>query len=167
MNGKNYFSTLARYHRWAYGRLYERIDELDDADYLADKGLFFKSIHGSMNHMLLVDRLWLARLERDKTGRVNLAEELETDRQRLRDGIFRQCDAFIAFVSGLKENVFEENLSYVSSKGEALTMPRAPLIAHIVNHATHHRGQVSTALTQCGLEAPVMDIPYFLDDESR
>src|SRR5690606_17438558 len=68
MNGRKYFPILARYHRWAYGRLYERIDELGDADYHADRGLFFRSIHGSLNHLLLVDRLWLQRLEGQVTG---------------------------------------------------------------------------------------------------
>ncbi len=162
MNGKKHFSLLARYHRWAYGRLYERIDELGDADYFADRGLFFGSVHGSLNHLLLVDRLWQARLEGIRTGRVNLAEELESDRTALRDAIFAQCDVLIAFVDALDETRFDADVRYVSSQGEASTRPLAPLLSHIFNHATHHRGQVSTALTQCGLEAPVMDIPYFL-----
>lgn len=162
MNGRTYFSMLARYHRWAYGRLYKSVDEVDDAGYFADRALFFRSIHGSLNHLLLVDRLWLQRLEGRPTGKVNLAEELETERRALRDGIFAQCEAFIAFVDALDEDAFDRELSYVSSDGEPFTRPRAPLIAHIVNHATHHRGQVSAALTQAGVDAPVMDLPYFL-----
>lgn len=159
-----YFSMLARYHRWASARLYARVDELDDAAYAADCGLYFRSIHRSLNHILLVDRLWQKRLAGETTGRVDLAEELETDRQRLRDAVFAQCDAFIAFVDALDEARFDSPLSYVSSKGEPFTQPFAALLAHIVNHATHHRGQISTALTQFGIEAPVMDIPYFLND---
>ena len=164
MNGRKYFSLLARYHRWAYGRLYERVEELDDTRYFADQGLFFGSVHRSMNHMLLVDRLWQRRLAGEKTGRVDLAEELESGRQALRDAVFAQADAFIAFVDDLDEAKLDEDLAYVSSKGEPHVMPLAPLIAHIVNHGTHHRGQVSTALTQLGVAAPVMDIPYFLAD---
>src|SRR5690606_24196207 len=145
-----------------YGRLYERVDELGDADYHADRGLFFRSIHGSLNHLLLVDRLWLQRLEGQVTGKVNLAEELEPERRALRDAIFAECERFIGYVDSLEESAFDEMHDYVSSTGEAFTRPRASLIAHVVNHGTHHRGQVSAALTQCGLDAPVMDIPYFL-----
>lgn len=165
MNGKRYFSLLARYHHWAYDRLFERVNELDAAAYFEDRKLFFGSIHRSLNHLLLVDRLWLARLKGEKTGRVNLAEELETDRQRLETAISEQCDALIEFVDALDEARFDADISYVSSKGEPFTMPLAPLVAHIVNHGSHHRGQVSTALTQCGVEAPVMDIPYFLIEQ--
>jgi len=165
MNGRNYFSMLARYHRWAYGRLYERVNEIDDAKYFEDRNLFFRSIHGSLNHLLLVDRLWLARLRGEKTGKVDLGEELETDRQRLERSVFEQCDALIDFTDALDETRIDAGISYVSSKGESFTMPLAPLMAHIVNHGTHHRGQVSTALTQLGIEAPVMDIPYFLIEQ--
>lgn len=162
MNGKRHFSLLARYHRWAYGRLYERVDELGDPDYFADKGLFFGSIHGSLNHLLLVDRLWQSRLEGIATGKVNLAEELHAARDPLREAIFSQCDALIAFVDQLDESRFDAEWRYVNSAGEPAAWPFASLLSHLFNHATHHRGQISTALTQSGREAPVMDIPYFL-----
>lgn len=165
MNGAAYFSNLARYQRWAYGRLFERIAEVGDDAYFADRKLYFGSIHRSLNHLLLVDRLWLARLQGEKTGRVNLAEELETGRRELEALVHEQCEKFIAFCDGLDESRLDENIHYVSSKGDAFTMPLAPLIAHMVNHGTHHRGQISTALTQLGIEAPVMDIPYFLIEQ--
>lgn len=162
MNGRQHFSTLARYHRWAYGRLYERVDELDDADYFADKGLFFSSVHGSLNHLLLVDRLWQSRLEGVATGKVNLAEELFAARRPLRDAIFAQCERLAVFVDGLNESLFDREWHYVNSAGESAAWPFSLLLTHLFNHATHHRGQISTALTQYGLDAPVMDIPYFL-----
>lgn len=162
MNGKTHFSMLARYHRWAYDRLYERVDELDDTDYFADKGLFFGSIHGSLNHLLLVDRLWQARLEGVVTGKVDLAETLQDARRPLRDAIFTQCEQLAAFIDALDADRFDRELRYVNSAGEPAAWPFALLLAHLFNHATHHRGQISTALTQCGLDAPVMDIPYFL-----
>lgn len=162
MNGKDYFAMLARYHRWAFGRLYERVNEVVDDDYFADRKLFFRSIHASLNHLLLVDRVWLTRLRGEPTGRFDLGEEVESDRRDLERAVFAQCDAFIAYADALAENAIDADVRYVSSKGEPFTMPLAPLIAHIVNHATHHRGQISTALTQLGIEAPVMDIPYFL-----
>lgn len=162
MNGKSYFNMLARYHRWASRRLYERVSELDDDAYFAERGLFFRSVHGTINHILLVDRVWLMRLEDKVTGKLNLAEEVESSRGELERAVFAQCDAIIAHVGAIAETSIDEPVSYVSSVGQPYTSPRSALLAHLFNHATHHRGQVSTALTQAGIEAPVMDIPYFL-----
>lgn len=167
MKLEDYFSLLPRYHRWAYGRLYERVAELAEPDYFADRGLFFKSVHGSLNHLLLVDRLWLDRLRGIRTGKVDLAAELVRDRGALRQAIFDQCEAFIEFMDNVDVAHIAGDVDYVSSKGEALTMPFAPLAAHIVTHATHHRGQISTVLTQAGIQAPVMDLPYFLLDSTN
>lgn len=165
MNGNGYFSMLARYHRWAYGRLYDKVDLVGDADYHADLGLFFGSIHGTLNHLLLVDRLWQDRLRGVKTGKVNLAEEIETGRQALKDAIFAQCERFVADVDETSESTLDADMPFVNSKGESHAFPRGLLLAHVINHATHHRGHVSAALTRLGVEAPVMDIPYFLIEQ--
>lgn len=168
MNGRYYFATLARYHRWAYARLYEKVDQVSDADYHADLGLFFNSIHRTLNHLLLVDSLWQDRLRGVKTGKVNLAEEIQTDRQELKQEIFVQCERFIADVDATSEDSLDGETPFVNSQGEPHAFRRGPLLAHVINHATHHRGHVSAALTRLGMDAPVMDIPYFLiEQESR
>ncbi|MEA2821873.1 MAG: hypothetical protein QOJ86_3877 [Bradyrhizobium sp.] len=59
---KSYFEQRAAYNRWANARLYEAALSLSEADYRRDVGAFFKSMHGTLNHLLLTDRLWLKRL---------------------------------------------------------------------------------------------------------
>ena len=59
---KAYFEQRAAYNRWANARLYEAAFSLSEADYRRDVGAFFKSMHGTLNHLLLTDRLWLKRL---------------------------------------------------------------------------------------------------------
>ena len=59
---KAHFERLAAYNRWANARLYEAAFALSDADYRRDVGALFKSMHGTLNHLLLTDRIWLKRL---------------------------------------------------------------------------------------------------------
>ena len=80
-----YFLTLARHNVWATGRLYEYIDELSEDDYRRDAGLFFKSVHGTLNHLLVAEhRVWFPRFAEGVSNRVALNEEVETDRAKLR-----------------------------------------------------------------------------------
>ena len=57
----DYFQALARYNRWMNDKLYAAAAELDDAERKRDRGAFFKSIHATLNHLLLADRVWMAR----------------------------------------------------------------------------------------------------------
>ena len=59
---KAHFEQFAAYNRWANARLYHAALALSDADYRRDVGAFFKSMHGTLNHLLVADRLWLKRL---------------------------------------------------------------------------------------------------------
>ena len=163
---KAYFLELAGYHRWAYERLYEQVDRLTEGAQREDRGLFFRSVHGTLNHLLLVERLWHGRMIRKPYAVTGLDQEIEANPTALRDGIFRQCDVWDDYIAGLDGDALLENLDYTSTKGEAHSMPLRFLLAHVFNHATHHRGQISTALTQAGLAAPVMDIPYYLAEKS-
>ena len=83
---RDYFLTLARYNVWATRRLFEHIDALGDTDYRRDAGLFFKSVHGTCNHLLLAEhRVWFPRFAEGVSNSVALNAEVETDRVALRD----------------------------------------------------------------------------------
>src|ERR1700750_1507189 len=58
---KDQFMMLALYNSWVNRRLYEAAAAVPDADYRADLGAFFGSLHGTLNHLLLGDRIWLRR----------------------------------------------------------------------------------------------------------
>jgi uncharacterized damage-inducible protein DinB len=55
------FNMLAAYNGWANRRLYAAAAELPDEAYRADRGAFFKSVHGTLNHLLVADRIWMKR----------------------------------------------------------------------------------------------------------
>ena len=58
---KKHYHTFAGYNAWANRRLYEAAGTLSDAEYRADRGAFFKSMHGTLNHLLATDRIWMKR----------------------------------------------------------------------------------------------------------
>jgi uncharacterized damage-inducible protein DinB len=66
---KEHFEQLAAYNRWANARLYEAAFGLDDTEYRRNVGVFFKSMHGTLNHLLLTDRIWLKRLTADECAK--------------------------------------------------------------------------------------------------
>lgn len=159
---KEYFETLSRYHFWAFERLYDQVDRLSDGQYRQDRGMFFRSVHGTLNHILLAERIWLGRFTGKPYEVTGLDQELEQERTQLRDAIFEQCELWEEYIGGLTGKAIEAPLRYTNTKGQEFEFPLSLLLGHVFNHATHHRGQASTALTQAGLEAPVMDLPYFL-----
>ena len=160
----DYFLRLNDYQEWATRVLFEQVDKLSDEDYKADRGLFFGSIHGSLNHILLADLAWYGRFTaHEKFPFKGLDEQIEKDRAALKKRLLARPAAWKAYIETLGDEDLGKPFDYTTSSGEAKSFPLVYLLTHITNHATHHRGQISTALTELGLEAPVMDIPYFLD----
>lgn len=163
MDMKEYFLRLADYQEWATRVLYEQVDKLSDEDYKAERGLFFGSIHGSLNHILLADIAWYGRFTaHEKFPFKGLDEEIEPDRAKLKERLLARPDVWKAYIATLSDADLAASFDYHDSSGNAKSFTLAYLLTHITNHATHHRGQISTALTELGLEAPVMDIPYYL-----
>jgi uncharacterized damage-inducible protein DinB len=70
----NQFRQLAAYNRWANCRLYAAALDLSDQAYRLHIGVLFSSLHGTLNHLLLADRLWLKRL----TGEGGHLNQLDT-----------------------------------------------------------------------------------------
>jgi uncharacterized damage-inducible protein DinB len=152
---------MAAWHAWAFDQLYAVVDRLDDDQYRREAGLFFKSVHGTLNHMLLVEHVWRGRLVGERFEAKSLADEVEPDRARLRLRLRDHAAIWVATLDALEDERLAGDLAYRSLKGDAYTIPRASLVQTVFAHGAHHRGQISTVLTQWGLEAPVMDFPYF------
>jgi len=162
MNLRDHCLLMHRYQVWAYERLYEAIRTLTEVEYRRDVGLFFGSVHNSLNHLLLVDRIWLGRLDGQLAPYTALDQEIESDRSALENAIRRQCERWQDFVASAPLERFDAIERYQSLTGKWFELPFTSLVLHVPNHGTHHRGQISTALTQFGVDAPVMDLPYFL-----
>ncbi len=163
-----YFLSMARYNVWATRRLFEHIDRLSDADYRRDAGLFFKSVHGTCNHLLVAEhRVWFPRFAEGVSNRVTPNEEVETDRVALRDRLFEAAGRWAPLIESFADDRFAGTLDYLTTKGVAQSLPFAPTLGHVFNHATHHRGQITAAITALGQPGPELDMVMMLQAESR
>jgi uncharacterized damage-inducible protein DinB len=162
MDLRQHFRLMSAWHLWAFERLYAVVDRVDDERYRRDAGLFFKSVHGTLNHMLLAEHIWRGRLVGEIFPVKSLADEIEPDRVRLRERVLAHAGLWRAAIDATSDEDLAGDLSYRSLKGDPYTLPRASIVHHVFTHGAHHRGQITTALTQWGEEAPVMDFPAFL-----
>jgi uncharacterized damage-inducible protein DinB len=168
MHARQHFATLARYDLWATRRLFEHVDALPEADYRRDAGLFFRSVHGTLNHLLVAEHeLWRRRFAEGVSPRLKLDAELEPDRERLRERLIDGAAAWQPLIESWPEDRLDGVLAYTSTQGVAMRLPFAATLAHVFNHGTHHRGQVTAALTATGHACPELDLVWMLQAESR
>lgn len=162
MHPKPHFDALARYNRWANRRLYDAAAQLSDAQFREDRGAFFRSVHGTLNHILVADRVWLERIEGAGPKPSALDEILHDDFADLRAAREAEDERILRVLAATPDERFESVLSYRSMAGTPHELPFAQVLTHIFNHQTHHRGQAHGLLSQFGLEAPSIDFVYFL-----
>lgn len=158
----DHFKTFARYNAWANGRLYEAAGQLDDAAYFLDRRGFFGSIHRTLNHLVLTDRIWLGRIVGEPNPPVALSHVLYDDRRELRRAREAEDARLIQIVDGLGEEAMARELTYANMAGAPQRTPMAHVMAHLFNHETHHRGQVHDMLSQAGLKPPELDLIFYL-----
>lgn len=168
MQAVAYFAALARYNVWATHRLLQALEPISEEDYRRDLGLFFKSIHGTLNHLLVGEHLiWYPRFAKGVSNSLDLALEAEPDRQRLAQALRGGSANWKPLIESWPEERFAGKLAYTSTKGQALSLPFAATLAHVFNHGTHHRGQITAALTALGQPAPVLDLVYHLQEQGQ
>ena len=163
---KSYLQKLAGYNRWANEKLYASCVLLSAEEYFKDRKAFFKSIHGTLNHILVGDRLWLGRFEGRESGITELKQILYPDFESLKSAREQEDLRIISFIEQLDETALINNFDFVTLAGKNSSMILQWLINHLFNHQTHHRGQVHNMLAQAGLEPPAIDLYYFLIQSS-
>ncbi|MEM7059891.1 MAG: DinB family protein [Pseudomonadota bacterium] len=156
-----YCHVMSTYNAWMNRRLYALCQTVSDADRKADRGAFFGSIHATLNHILFGDLAFLSRFTGDPKEVPALGVELYSDFAELWKA--RQAtDARISDWSmSLTPAWLVENLTYTSLvDGVERTVPRWAIVVHMLNHQTHHRGQITALLSQMGLDYGTTDIPF-------
>ena len=161
----NHLPSMARFNAWANERLYDSVAELPEAVYREARGAFFGSVHHTLNHILVVDRLWTGRIEGRNRGVRALDQILYEDLESLRAARREEDRRLIALVDGLTEERLEAPVRYTRIIGEGEEEVRCGhILITLYNHQTHHRGQVHALLTQTGIVPPPLDIVFFLDE---
>ena len=161
MIGAEYARTMARYNRWMNERLYECCARLTDEQRKRDAGAFFKSIHGTLNHLLLGDRVWMGRFVGPVFAPKSLSQELYGNFDELRRERAKTDEAIDAWVATLTDERLRGELAYTSIVNPApRRMPLALAVVHFFNHQTHHRGQLTTLLMQEGIDPGATDLMW-------
>jgi uncharacterized damage-inducible protein DinB len=151
--------TMARYNRWMNERAYDLCATLSDEERKRDLRAFFKSVHGTLNHLLVADKIWFARLTGATFAVASLAQELYADFAELRAERRAMDNAILEWAGALSDADLARELSYMSIVNpRPRRYPYWFAVMHFFNHQTHHRGQLSTLLFQLGVDPGVTDL---------
>ena len=156
------FRMFAAYNQWANGHLYDAASELSGAEYRQDCGAFFKSMHGTLNHVLVGDRIWLNRF----TGKGDAPDRLDAvlydNFDELSAARLAEDNRIVEWVGSLDDDALDSMFHYTPiTDPTPMSQRLRPALCHFFNHQTHHRGQAHMILTVLGKEAPPLDLIYF------
>lgn len=165
---QSHFTTLATYNAWANARLYAAARALPDDQYRKNVGAFFGSLHGTLNHLLVADRIWLRRFTGEGEAPSKLNAILHEDFASLEAARKAEDARIIRYVGGLTDGEIDKDLDYATTTGARHRNKLKDLLTHLFNHQTHHRGQAHTILTVLGVsEPPPLDLLVMLREKSN
>ena len=174
MNLLAHVVRMASYNTWMNAKVYEAAGRLPAAELAADRKAYFRSVLGTLNHLVVADTIWLRRFAAHPARHAALdpvrALPSPSSLAQLPFEDFaeltmhrRMLDAVIEdWTAALTEDDLQHVLHYASMRGEAFTREMSGLLMHFFNHQTHHRGQVTTLLTQAGIDVGVTDLVALL-----
>jgi uncharacterized damage-inducible protein DinB len=158
MEALAHYRMLAHYNRVANERLYERCAQLEEEEYRRQRKGSFGSIHALLNHILLGDRIWMARFQGGGQTTPPLSTILYDDFPSLRGARTEEDRLIEDFFARLSEGFFDRSLEYTNSLGQHCVDPPSVAVTHLFNHQTHHRGQVHVMLSQTTVAPPSLDL---------
>lgn len=163
---EQHFSMLAAYNRWANTRVYDAAALLEREEFGRDLGAFFKSMKGTLNHLLVADRIWLKRFTGEGDAPSSLDVILHDALGPLRAAREAEDQRIISFIDGLAGKALASRFTYMTVTDMRTVSQRlAPALAHFFNHQTHHRGQAHMILTVLGKASLQLDLLAFQRSE--
>lgn len=159
----NHLKNIALFHHLASERLFEAIDTIAEEDYRKDYKLFFESVHLTLNHLHLTDVLWHSRIKSQppKISVQSLKDELYSDRGELKQALLSETLAFSETVAALTEDQLVTPVEVSTLTAGNFNIKPEFMVTTLVNHGTHHRGQITTVLTQLGIKYADLDMPFY------
>lgn len=145
--------TLVDYHYWARDRMLDAIEPLPADQFTRDLGASFASVRDTVSHLHGAEWVWLSRLQGGSPAALPPHERFP-DLAAVR-GAWAESEAGLrALVAGLDATALERTLDYRLLNGAPASSRVGHIIQHLINHATYHRGQVTTMLRQLGAASP-------------
>lgn len=161
-----YVRTMARYNAWQNRSHYREAGKLTDSQRREDRGVFFRSLHATLAHILWGDTVRMARFDGWEKPSVGPGdgeswmnwETLSAERAKADAKIIawaqRQTDADLA----------GDHTWYSGVMQRDMTKPKWVLVTHMFNHQTHHRGQAHAILTGFGMRPDATDLAFMPED---
>lgn len=161
---------MAHYNQWMNEKLYQCASQLDEEDLNKDMGAFFKSVIGTLNHLLVADLIWLRRFATHPANFTSLSplaefvettqldQTITTDLAELTTQRMRLDQIILDFANELTDQDLATHFSYQNMKGEQFNDQLGYPLQHFFNHQTHHRGQLTTLFNQLDTDVGVTDL---------
>ncbi len=160
---QEHLRRMARYNAWANRRLYAACAQLAEAEYHQPRPAFFGSIHGTLNHLLVGDRIWLARIEATPSPKLRLDDRPCASLAELKAARAAEDARMIALVDGYAADDLRRPVRYRRIvEPEDVETPLHVCWLHLFNHQTHHRGQVHDQLSHTAVAPPSLDLIFYL-----
>ena len=161
MKDQDYLQSLLDYNAWANAEMYKVVQDMPLEEVVKERKTPLKSIHVSLNHLLVVETIWLAHMKGEKHGFDNLRTILHDDIEELRQAHADMDQELKDYAAGLSGDDLEEVIEYELISGNKGRLSRAMALTHIVTHGNYHRGWIVDMLGQAGVQQPQMDIPVY------
>jgi uncharacterized damage-inducible protein DinB len=156
------FRLLADYNHWANRRIYAAALAMPEEPYRRSTGVFFGSLHGTLNHLLLTDRVWLKRLTGEGDHPKQLNAILFEDRRELARARMAEDARLIRVINGYNDAELAAPFSYQTMSGAPQQQALKDILLHLFNHQTHHRGHAHACCSiATGEEPPPLDLLYY------
>lgn len=145
---------MAHYAAWQNAAQIAALGDVDAEAFEAARGSFFGSIRGTLNHLLWADRMWMSRLAgmaQPSSGSIAMSVEETPDRDAYIAARLEHDRAVGQWAAGLTDAELRGDLTWYSgAAGREIARPLALCVTHMINHGTHHRGQIHAMLTAAG-----------------
>lgn len=153
------------YNAWATLQLLNAVAELPTSELTRDFGTADKSVLGTLVHIFRAERIWLARIQERVSG-IAWSRPEDEELASLKAEWPLLHDSWKNWTNSLSESDTERVLSYTDLRGNPWAQPVWQLALHVVNHSTHHRGQVSGFLRALGKTPPPLDFIRFVRENA-
>lgn len=163
MIGTAYVQMMARYNAWQNAWLIDAVGSLSAHDLRADRGAFFGSVFGTLNHLLWGDQLWMSRFDGGPGPTTGIPHSGQTEKTlpTWKAARIRTDGRITNWANTVRPAALRGDLKWYSgSMGRDVTQPTAMCITHFFNHQTHHRGQIHAMLTAAGVKTSDTDLVF-------
>jgi uncharacterized damage-inducible protein DinB len=159
---KRHFMMFAAYNQWANGRIYEATADLSEEEFNRDTGAFFGSMMGTLNHVLVADRIWMKRFTGEGDAPARLDAVIHSAFPSLKMARAVEDQRIVDWVESLDDKALAGRFTYMTATDmRTISQRLSPALGHFFNHQTHHRGQAHMILTVLGRPSVPLDLVYF------